>query len=701
MPVLMRSKDVLILVAGAVVLALLLCVRAVDGAAHVEVVSAFQGMQAQEARRDDELLSLRYGLSMNYDGLRAIEGELLALRAKLGAAPRLVHADADSELVGALAALDADLSERARRIEDFVSGSAMLNNALRGLPKVVEQVGASDLAAHVTLAADLERLVGHAFRCSLSGEQHVRAEAGALVEQLRAVAPQLDAAVRDKVQTALFLAETVVAGQESVDSELRTLLEIDAVGRIDAAARAYLDAHARIDERVRDTRWVLFASCLALLAYALHKHLDVRRLNASIERKVVERTAELAASREQYRALVETTQAIPWQWDDETRRFTYVGPQAVALLGFPSSAWLEPAFWEQRGHPEDRAAVRQRWEMLRETGRDVELEFRMRRADGAWVWLRSIVSSARVGGNPAHLQGFMLDITERRRIEFELQQAQKLESVGRLASGVAHEINTPVQFVSDSVHFLRDAAQDLFGLLEKQRALSQAVAEGRAADELAEVARAVALAEQAADVEYLVDNVPKAFERSLDGLDRVATIVRSMKAFAHPDQSEMTLVDINKAIESTLVIARNEYKYVADVRTEFGDIPLVTCHGGDINQAVLNIVVNAAHAIGDVVQGTDCRGLIRVLTRCDGECVEIAISDTGAGIPEDVRARIFDPFFTTKPLGKGTGQGLAIARSVVVDKHKGEIRVDTEAGKGTTFTLRVPVHPPVAAKLAA
>jgi signal transduction histidine kinase len=275
----------------------------------------------------------------------------------------------------------------------------------------------------------------------------------------------------------------------------------------------------------------------------------------------------------------------------------------------------------------------------------------------------------------------------RLQAEAELRQAQKLEAVGRLASGVAHEINTPVQFVSDSIHFLRDAMRDLIGTLEKLRLLRRAVS---ASGTFVEEAAAASEAEEAADLDYLFENGPKAVERSLEGLKRVTTIVKSMKEFAHPDTAEMITIDLNQAIESTLVIARNEYKYVADVETVFGVLPPVVCHAGEVNQAVLNIIVNAAHAIEELVKKTEKRGSISIKTSVEGEQVVVAISDTGGGIPETIRDRIFDPFFTTKEVGKGTGQGLAIARSVVVDKHGGELSLISEVGKGTTFFIRLP-----------
>jgi len=280
------------------------------------------------------------------------------------------------------------------------------------------------------------------------------------------------------------------------------------------------------------------------------------------------------------------------------------------------------------------------------------------------------------------------EIVERQKVELELRLAQKLESLGRLAAGVAHEINTPVQFVSDSVHFVRDAMGDLIPLLGKYRQLESAVAEGSAAP-----AQAAALAEERerADLAYMLEHLPRALDRSLEGLGRIAVIVQSMKEFAHPDQKEMTTVDLNRAIESTLTIAHGEYKLVADLEMKLGDIPRVYCHAGEINQALLNLIVNSAHAIEDVVRGTDQKGLIRVETAQQGNLVVISISDTGGGIPPAIRDRIFDPFFTTKEVGKGTGQGLAIARSVIQEKHGGSLTFESEQGKGTTFTIRLPI----------
>jgi signal transduction histidine kinase len=393
--------------------------------------------------------------------------------------------------------------------------------------------------------------------------------------------------------------------------------------------------------------------------------------------------------------VVEGTQAIPFALDVDDGHFEYIGPQGPQRLGFTEELWKQSGFLD-RLMPRDRnGAVRTRIDQSKSG--NFELETTVLTEDEKRVDLRWVVSCENNGQHKV-LRGMMLDVTDQRRLENDLAQAQKLESVGRLAAGVAHEINTPVQFVSDSVHFVREAMDDLAGIVDKYRDLRNATAAGAGVEA---AAKAAADAEDAADLDYILENAPVALDRARDGLGRVAAIVRSMKEFAHPDRKEMAQADINQAISSTLIIAANEYKYVAEVETNFAELPPVNCYAGEINQVVLNLIVNAAHAIGDVVKGTPDKGRIKVTTRVVDGSIEIAIGDTGKGIPVEVRSRIFDPFFTTKEVGKGTGQGLAIARAVIVDKHGGTLNFETETGKGTTFFIRLPIAGPVAADSAA
>ncbi len=282
------------------------------------------------------------------------------------------------------------------------------------------------------------------------------------------------------------------------------------------------------------------------------------------------------------------------------------------------------------------------------------------------------------------------DITEKLRIARELSQAQRLEAVGRLAAGIAHEINTPAQYVGDNIEFLQLASGRMIGLANLLLKLSGATSTDPETAVLLNEAKGMAAD---GELEYFIHQIPRALEQSVEGLERISSIVRAMKEFSHPGAAKKTLADLNQCLHSTITVSRNEWKYVADLKTDLDSgLPLVSCLPGELNQVFLNLIVNAAHAISDAVgEGSGSRGGIVVTTRRLGPWAEIRISDSGTGIPEEIRERIFDPFFTTKEVGRGTGQGLAIARSVVVDKHGGTIDFETETGTGTTFIVRLPV----------
>ncbi len=285
------------------------------------------------------------------------------------------------------------------------------------------------------------------------------------------------------------------------------------------------------------------------------------------------------------------------------------------------------------------------------------------------------------------------NITQRRIMENQLAQAQKLESIGQLAAGIAHEINTPIQYVGDNVHFLKSSFEDLNQVLKKYGALIKSIKEGLAFDrEIDELENIL----QTIKIDYLLQEIPRAIQQTLDGVGRVSRIVQSIKAFSHPGKEGKVDFDINQAVETTMLVARNEWKYVAELFTDLDpSLPLVSCVPGDINQVFLNLLVNAAQAVSEVVKGgTEGKGRISISTRHDDSWVEIRISDTGYGIPSGIQSRIFDPFFTTKEAGKGTGQGLAISHTAIVERHHGFLTFDTEIDRGTTFIVRLPIKDP-------
>ncbi|WP_279627107.1 sensor histidine kinase [Xanthomonas populi] len=273
-----------------------------------------------------------------------------------------------------------------------------------------------------------------------------------------------------------------------------------------------------------------------------------------------------------------------------------------------------------------------------------------------------------------------------------LLQAQKMESIGQLAAGIAHEINTPAQYVRDNVAFVSKAKAMVDQVIDKAFEVVEAARAQGVASELIAVLDAQVTSSK---FQYLRQQTPEALQQSIEGLDRITKIVGAMKTFSHPSDGEKEPVDLRELVATTVTVARNEWKYVAEVQTDFADdVPLVPCLRDEIGQVLLNLVVNAAHAIGDtLVPGQRERGLIRIILRRAGDShVDLCVGDDGPGIPEAIRNKVFDPFFTTKPVGKGTGQGLAIAYSTVVEKHQGRIFFEPSADqRGTTFVVRLPL----------
>lgn len=294
-------------------------------------------------------------------------------------------------------------------------------------------------------------------------------------------------------------------------------------------------------------------------------------------------------------------------------------------------------------------------------------------------------------GAVRHVAAYVRDIQADPAYDLQLRQSQKMEAIGQLASGIAHEINTPTQYIGDNVQFLRES---FGGIVELLACYAELVDRVRLGADPSPLIDAIVEIQQRIDIEFLLAETPGAIERALEGNRRVAEVVRAMKEFAHPSAEEIAPVDINRAIANTVAVSRSEWKYVADLDLRLDPtMPAVPCLLGAFNQVILNLIVNAAHAIADKDRGQAPRkGIITITTAHGAGWAEVRIADTGTGIPERVRDRIFDPFFTTKEFGRGTGQGLAIARSVIVETHGGTIHFETEAGRGTTFVIRLPLR---------
>ena len=283
------------------------------------------------------------------------------------------------------------------------------------------------------------------------------------------------------------------------------------------------------------------------------------------------------------------------------------------------------------------------------------------------------------------------DITKRVTLERQLANAQKMESVGQLAAGVAHEINTPIQFIADNLYFLDNGLSSWSKLCDQLKALVSACKLGQETGVLCEeIEKSI----DSSGLEFLKQEIPEAIRQSAEGANRVADIIRAMKTFTHPGERSKNPTDLNALIENTLTVSRNEWKYHAKLETQMAtNLPKVPCYQAELGQSILNLIVNASHAIKESFEEDEnIKGILRVATQLENGSIEIRISDNGPGIPAELREKIFEPFFTTKPVGIGTGQGLSIVFSVITEKHGGTIEIENDPEWSTTFLIRLPLE---------
>jgi len=424
-----------------------------------------------------------------------------------------------------------------------------------------------------------------------------------------------------------------------------------------------------------------------------HRTAELLESNEELKRQIKKRKKAKRTVREKHHEIEHLISSLPTILIGLTRENEIIHWNAVAEKVF------ETAAADVMGLNLSQCAIEWDWDKVsdgiarsRTEGCNVRVDnIHYRNADGEERYLGLTITPF----NGAHdsMLGLTIigaDITDRVKFEAKLHQSQKMEAIGQLAAGIAHEINTPTQFVGDNTRFLQDAFDDLIEVCSlykeliktaRSRSLSEELIQnfGKRFDEL--------------DIAYLEEEVPLAIQQTLKGVDRITNIVQAMKIFAHPGGGEKEPIDINKEIQKTITITRNEWKYVAQLTTDFDStLPPVPCHRAEFNQVILNLIINAAHAIADSNgHNSSEKGTITISSGCDGNWAEIRISDTGPGVPKEIRHRIFDLFFTTKEPGRGTGQGLAIAHSVIVEKHNGTLNLETEEGQGTTFVIRLPI----------
>lgn len=393
---------------------------------------------------------------------------------------------------------------------------------------------------------------------------------------------------------------------------------------------------------------------------------------------------------------------VPIMMFEVDTNFAVQQPNRTMLkqLGYPNEMLVGRTIAALLHEDEDPEEVAESIALIKSGDADVSRPLRLKCFDGSLIECLYTVTPAL--GDTGQVRGahaMLVDVTahntaqrERDELQEQLQLSQKLDSIGELAAGIAHEINTPAQYVSDNLSFLMESFDDLFeviGMLPETVSQFNDLSGGEGH------AQKLSKAIEDADIEYLSEEIPSALTQGHDGIGKIREIVLALKDFSHPGSGTMDSADLNRIIESTVTVARNEWKYVAKMNFALDQqLPAVKCFSSAISQVVLNIVVNAAHAIGDARQdGADEMGEICIGTSLiDDETVLVTIRDDGPGIPESVKRKIFDPFFTTKEVGRGTGQGLAISRSVVMDQHGGTISVESEIGQGSEFRIELPLN---------
>jgi signal transduction histidine kinase len=417
-------------------------------------------------------------------------------------------------------------------------------------------------------------------------------------------------------------------------------------------------------------------------------------LNCDLEKEIEKKESlfkQLRDSAEGLRILTNSVNGVIWEADPRTMTYLYISDQVENILGYKAKDYLSGKLRLGGQKVCDGAdSIASLMQSNFEGPDNFTIEYQGYSNDRELIWIRNIVTKVIQDSVLVKVRGVFFDITaekllEEQRVSMEgqLKHAQKMEAIGQLAAGIAHEINTPAQFVGDNLSFISDTIKDFTGYQRQLEEMIQSVG----TDELTSRLKK---SKQEFDIEFIEEETPQAIDQSIDGVSRISKIVSAMKDFSHPGKEDKQKIDINRAIESTSIVARNEWKYLANLQFDFAaNLSMINCFPGEINQVILNMIVNACHAIEDTTLGKEKGNILITTLEEDGKAL-IKIKDDGAGMDVSTRDRIFDPFFTTKEVGQGTGQGLSLAYSVIVEKHNGHISVESKLGMGTTFTIELP-----------
>lgn len=666
---------------------------------HNRYTHGLRRLKELHATLDKRVLESRYGLLTTYDYVNQDLSNLQQMQSELATFPSFLR-DAEKAEIQRLLQEHIHLLElEGKTLERFKSQNAILNNSLRYFPAATAKILESQAEAHLnpTESANLNNILQDVLIYYLLGNQVSEAHITQQIQGFIEAHSQKAGAPPDNLPILLSHATVILRMKPEIDKLLSESVAYPSSELIEKINHQYESSYQQARQRAEFYGFLLFGVSMLLLGYIGYIIVQLKQAtlalhatNETLEQRVQERTADLRLLNQELQQSENNNNALIYAIPDSMWRMNREG----LLLDFIPGKGLERFFssmeWEGKTifallpfEVAEKMMLYARQSL--ETGQTQVIAFQLTQLDRIYHYEGRIVSCSE-----AEILVIVRDTSEQKFLEDQLQRAQKLESIGQLAAGIAHEINTPTQYVGDNTRFVQDSFSDLETVLSKFNELLDSAREGTMPPTLiAEVEKEVRLA----DVEYLLEEIPHALQQSLEGVNRIAKIVQSMKEFAHPGSANKKATNLNHAIESTITVARNEWKYIADLETDFApDLPLVPCLVGEFNQVILNLIINATHAITDAIgHDSNRKGTIKVSTRCEGHWAEIRVSDSGTGIPESVREKIFDPFFTTKEVGKGTGQGLAISHAVVVEKHGGQLTFETELGKGTTFIIRLPL----------